>query len=395
MILICLTLISIYCKRTNKPYPEPISRYVTYPIGHYENIYSNILNEKRTILVHLPDNYETSSKKYPVLYVLDAEDSQRFINSIAAITFNSRIRRLPRMIVVGIINTDRTRDITPFKVKQRMRSGGGDLFLDFINSEIIPHVEGKYRCAPLRIFFGGSSAGTLILYTLFTRPELFDMYIASRPALNSTADYSWDIDIIFQEARIFISSRSKKKLLYMDHGSQEDDLHDPEPIRLLSTLFERDSTKDFNWEVRQIGESGYRSAKSLMDGLISFFDNWYYPADSLFAIGSEGIFNHAKILSDQYGYAVTLADILDESELLMFGYRFLEHGNLDEAIRLFKYAVETYPNSWNSHDSLAEAYMNNGQIELAILHYRKSLELNPKNTNAFEMLKKINLQNDS
>jgi Tfp pilus assembly protein PilF len=100
-------------------------------------------------------------------------------------------------------------------------------------------------------------------------------------------------------------------------------------------------------------------------------------------------------LSDHYGYAITLNDILDENELLMFGYRFLEHGNLDEAIRLFKYAVETHPNSWNSHDNLAESYMNNGQIELAIRHYRKSLELNPENTNALEMLKKISIQNDS
>jgi len=48
---------------------EPLSPTITYPIGHYETLYSNILNEKRTIIVHLPADYETLSKSYPLLFV--------------------------------------------------------------------------------------------------------------------------------------------------------------------------------------------------------------------------------------------------------------------------------------------------------------------------------------
>jgi tetratricopeptide (TPR) repeat protein len=65
---------------------------------------------------------------------------------------------------------------------------------------------------------------------------------------------------------------------------------------------------------------------------------------------------------------------------------------LPEAIAYFKLNVEFYPKSWNVYDSLAEAYMANGEKELAIANYKKSLELNPKNTNGAGMLKKLGVQ---
>lgn len=294
------------------------------------------------------------------------------------------------MIVVGILNTDRDRDITPFKVEQRVTSGGGDAFIDFIASELIPHVEDRYRCAPFRIFFGCSSAGTFTLYTLFSRPELFDAYISSRPALNSTNDYTWDPDVILGKAETSLSNPSSlKKALYIDYGGQEDALHDPEPIRRLSAILSRAVSSSLRWEVREIGESGYRSAESLKDGLLAVFDGWYYPADSLYTRGLKGIENHAKNLSDRYGYPVTAADLLTESDLNMFGYQFLERNDLDEAIHLFKYAVKVCPDSWNAHHSLAEAFMKKGEKDRAVSHYRRSMELNPENANAAKMLEVI------
>jgi tetratricopeptide (TPR) repeat protein len=62
---------------------------------------------------------------------------------------------------------------------------------------------------------------------------------------------------------------------------------------------------------------------------------------------------------------------------------------LPEAIAYFKLNVEFYPNSFNVYDSLGEAYMANGDKELAITNYKKSLELNPQNTHGAEMLKKL------
>jgi cytochrome c-type biogenesis protein CcmH/NrfG len=56
---------------------------------------------------------------------------------------------------------------------------------------------------------------------------------------------------------------------------------------------------------------------------------------------------------------------------------------------MFQLNVELYPQSWNVYDSLGETYMNNGDRDLAIQNYKKSLELNPDNSNGKEMLKKL------
>jgi tetratricopeptide (TPR) repeat protein len=78
-----------------------------------------------------------------------------------------------------------------------------------------------------------------------------------------------------------------------------------------------------------------------------------------------------------------------EEQLNSLGYQLLKMKKIKEAIEVFKLNVEVYPQSYNVYDSLAEAYMINGDKELAIKNYEKSLELNPKNTNAVEMLKKL------
>lgn len=79
----------------------------------------------------------------------------------------------------------------------------------------------------------------------------------------------------------------------------------------------------------------------------------------------------------------------DEREFNGLGYRLLGGKRIPEAIEVFKLNIEMYPESWNVYDSLAEAYMQNGQNDLAIEYYQKSLKLNPQNTNAVNMLQRI------
>ena len=61
----------------------------------------------------------------------------------------------------------------------------------------------------------------------------------------------------------------------------------------------------------------------------------------------------------------------------------------NEAKAIFKLNIEMYPNSSNAYDSYAEACMLNGDYDEAITNYKRSLELNPDNTNAVNMLKKL------
>jgi CubicO group peptidase (beta-lactamase class C family) len=83
------------------------------------------------------------------------------------------------------------------------------------------------------------------------------------------------------------------------------------------------------------------------------------------------------------------ANALKESQMNTIGYVLLRQKKISEAIEIFKLNVEDFPQSSNVYDSLGEAYMINGDKELAIKNYQKSIELNPKNQNGIEMLKKL------
>ena len=79
-----------------------------------------------------------------------------------------------------------------------------------------------------------------------------------------------------------------------------------------------------------------------------------------------------------------------EGELNTLGYELLHTAKFAEAIAILQLNVEAYPQSDGVYDSLAEAYLDAGDTPHAIANYRKSLELNPKNTNAIHMLERLN-----
>ncbi len=80
---------------------------------------------------------------------------------------------------------------------------------------------------------------------------------------------------------------------------------------------------------------------------------------------------------------------ISEQDLIIAGYRFLHAGNAKDAAKIFKLSTEVFPERDNPYDSYAEALMTLGKNEEAIFNYKKSVELNPKNNNAIEMLKKL------
>jgi CubicO group peptidase (beta-lactamase class C family) len=80
----------------------------------------------------------------------------------------------------------------------------------------------------------------------------------------------------------------------------------------------------------------------------------------------------------------------NESELNRVGYKLIERDQIEDAIKIFELLVAEFPNSPNSYDSIGEAYYLNGNNDLAIRNYKKSLQINPNNSNAIEMIEKIN-----
>ena len=81
-----------------------------------------------------------------------------------------------------------------------------------------------------------------------------------------------------------------------------------------------------------------------------------------------------------------------ENQLNTLGYSYLQNGDLDIALESFKLNIEAFPKSFNPYDSYAEALMTKGNKEEAIKYYKKSLEINPGNTNGIEQLKKLGVE---
>ena len=80
-----------------------------------------------------------------------------------------------------------------------------------------------------------------------------------------------------------------------------------------------------------------------------------------------------------------------QDQLNTLGYQLLGKKKIKDAIEIFKLNVEAFPEASNPYDSIGKAYMENGDIELALKNYEKSLELNPDNSNAVEMIEKLKL----
>ncbi|MEJ2582656.1 MAG: alpha/beta hydrolase-fold protein, partial [Acidobacteriota bacterium] len=151
---------------------EPIT------IGETITIQSKILDEERTILVSTPAGYDQSSQRYPVLYMTDGD--AHFTHTRGTVDFLVRNGLMPEVIVVGVTNTDRTRDLTPNHIASRTigervfespTSGGAPKFLIFFEKELFPYVDEHYRTNPMRLFSGHSFGGLFALNAFFSKPE--------------------------------------------------------------------------------------------------------------------------------------------------------------------------------------------------------------------------------
>lgn len=143
---------------------------------------SKVLKEKCKVWVGLPENYKSSTDKYPVVYVLDGETFFTF----AAETSGQmgRTGTIPRCIVIGVTSHNRQRDFTTpvdpdaGQSNDIHTSGGANTFLDYLETELIPAVEKNYRTLPYRVIIGHSLGGVLVYHAFYTKPQLFQAYIS-------------------------------------------------------------------------------------------------------------------------------------------------------------------------------------------------------------------------
>ena len=146
------------------------------------------LKTTRRIWIYLPKDYETSHKKYEVMYLQDAQNLFDDATSYAGEcqvdeTLNKIFEKTGKsLIVVGIDNggEKRIEELSPYK-NAKYGGGNGDNYVKFIVETLKPFIDKNYRTKPQRKYttIGGSSLGSLIsVYAAVKYPETFGKVLA-------------------------------------------------------------------------------------------------------------------------------------------------------------------------------------------------------------------------
>jgi hypothetical protein len=305
------------------------------------------------------------------------------LHTRGTIDFLARNGLMPDLILVGVTNTMRTRDLTPTRAVGRRsdgtrgpleNSGGALKFLDFFEKELIPHVEATYRTLPYRILAGHSLGGLFALTALVERPGLFDASIAVSPSL------TWDEDYILGRTAKFLDGRKElRHTLFVTMADEE--VGDPFPTRFeqLRKILKKAKAQGFAWgtELLEDEDHGTVVLRSHDLGLRKVFDGWRLPRDRR-AGGYPGsvddLERHYAQLSQRLGFPVPPPELT----VNQVGYQHLLRKDVKGSLAFFRRNTELYPDSPNVHDSLGEALEADGKDAEALASYEKAVEIAKK-----------------
>ena len=247
-------------------------------LGQTEEFVSNTLAETRILNIYLPADYKPNdNNKYPVVYLLDGSADEDFIHVTGLYHFNSFqwVNRTPRSIIVGIANVNRKRDFTfPSDVQVDMyrctSCGQSEKFINFIEKELQPYIEKKYRTTDSKTIIGQTLGGLLATEILMKKPKLFNQYIIVSP------DLWWDNASILQ----LKPNITESVLVYIGVGKEG----------LAPTPAPHIIEVEANLLADKLEREGGNNVKS-------FFD--YLPYENRNSVGHQAVINALKFFSQQ------------------------------------------------------------------------------------------------
>lgn len=351
---------------------EPIT------IGEVLPVSSKVLGEERVVLVSTPFDYATSGERYPVLYMTDGP--AHLLHTRGTVDHLVRNGLMPEVIIVGILNTVRSRDLTPTRDLRvdreagregRPITGGAPKFLEFLETELFPAIEAKYRTLPCRIFAGHSLGGLLALHTLAVRPELFNGYIAASPSLQ------WDGDYPLRVLGPYLKERkAAPRTLFVTMGNEEAGEERPTRFERLQGQLGRAKGEDFAWGAKAMPEESHGTVPlpSYYWGLRKVFEGYGAAPGARvdpFAGSLEDLQAHFRKLARRLGCDLQPPEL----SVNQMGYRLLQQDRRTEALAVFRFNAQAHPASPNVHDSLGEALEQAGAKVEALAAYEAAVAL--------------------
>lgn len=359
--LVVILQVFLYLSLTAQAQDEPGKVF----IGQTRTLNSEILDETRTIKVWLPESYAKSSATYPVMYLLDTEMSMRFAKAAATVA-ELGDGKIPEMIVVGIDNTNRNRDVFPGK--DGVKSGADD-FLAFLTGELFPQIDNAFRTTDYRILTGHSNSALFVVYALMKQPESFNSYFAISPMLG------WRKPEMLGLARqSFANFPNRNTFLYIEYGEQDYD-HVINVVPEFIEILEEIAPMALKYRVDVLPGEGHVPYTSYRDALLALFPDFQMEEEDL-ARGIKAIDEHYRVLTQRYGFKIEVpADPMVE-----FGELMLEQNNHEKAIEALEIAASRYPENVLSYYRLGQAYEATDRLPEALATYKRFLELYPQSS---------------
>ena len=360
-----------------------------------KTFHSKILGEDRRIFIQTPANIKRYDA-YPVLYVLDGE-AHTIMTGGQVQYLSEAYKIIPSMIVVGIANTDRVRDLTPTHSIVSpdgkpdtsanafgKTSGGGEKFLQFIKHELMPYIENNYPTAPYKILSGHSLGGLMAVYAMINHPDYFNAYIGISPSLQ------WDKNNMLQQAAQELDNKTARNLRFFFSDANEDAAFHQNQLQ-LDSLLNMKNIPELKYKRMFYPDETHISepVKAFYDGIRFIYPNWHLPYNSSAfkkTMTSKIIIDHYKKLSVSYGYNV----IPPHDDMIQIS-RFLRNdpNRIKDAIELLQMNATNYPASAIVHETLGDTYLKAGDTKNALASFQDALRSDPSNKNIMEKLKSI------
>lgn len=207
---------------------------------------SKQLGETRNINVWTPPAYKTSTDVLPVMYMADGgikdEDFPHIANTIAELV---KAKRIPAIILVGIANTQRRRDLTgPTEVVKDKEIapviGGSEKFRAFLKDELFPEINRRYRTTNEKSIIGESLSGLFVVETFLLAPDMFDNYIAFDPSL------WWNNKYLVKSAKEHLAKFPENQKRIWFAGSSAKDIS--ETADSLAGILQTENLSNIKWK---------------------------------------------------------------------------------------------------------------------------------------------------
>ena len=307
----------------------------TIRFGERFTLRSEILGEERTVRIRCPQGYEDTQRAYPVLYLLDGDETLFQSHGGAAVHVTEWEAKAPEMIVIGIGNTDRSRDMTPSPhvlPDGRTHGGGGKDFLRFIEEELIPWVDEAYRTLDYRVLSGTSASGLAVVYAMVSGGHGFHGFVASSPTIG------WDDRLVFRMLEEGWAEDGVRPVsLYLFCGDDELGSIESE-CRDFARLLEAKAPANLRWTFRVYEGEGHCPYEGFRHGLCTLFEGWLPPTD-VAEQGGEAVREHLAGHEERFGvrFALSPAAYCQISDKLMSA----DHAQ--EAVDFLAAGVVAYP----------------------------------------------------